>query len=294
MESWLLTVVYASPRENERSDTWIKLLDISRTIQESWLMMGDFNEIMSIDEKKGGAPVDIRRCSVFSDWINDCNLLEVHTIGTKFTWRGPKWNGHDRGFKKLDRVLCNVAWRLKLHEGLAKVIPRGQSDHHPLVVLFEGMPVNGGNRLFRFEAAWITHADFNRMLMYNWGGNYDLIHTLSNLTIQLKEWNRETFGNTFKRKKEILSRLGYSPLYFVCFLQNLVDGEKSDSFNPTRARTWRELPGTVSLQPHSARTWLENPELSDLLSLLARSARLWLEKPELSDLLLLLARCFLA
>jgi hypothetical protein len=33
------------------------LQDISRTIQEPWLMMGDFNEIASTDEKKGGAPV---------------------------------------------------------------------------------------------------------------------------------------------------------------------------------------------------------------------------------------------
>lgn len=95
MYPWLLTVVYASPQENERRDTWIKLHDIASSIQESWLMMGDFNEIASTDEKKGGASVDIKRCSNFSDWINDCNLLKVHTIGTKFTWRGPKCIGHD-------------------------------------------------------------------------------------------------------------------------------------------------------------------------------------------------------
>jgi hypothetical protein len=85
MDPWFLTVVYASPREHERSATWSKLHAISRTIQEPWLMMGDFNEIASINEKKGGVVVDIRRCSLFSDWINDCNLMEVHTIGTKFT-----------------------------------------------------------------------------------------------------------------------------------------------------------------------------------------------------------------
>jgi hypothetical protein len=151
--------------------------------------------------------------------------MEVHTIGTKFTWRGPKWNGHDRVFKKLDRVLCNVAWRLKFHEGLAKVIPRVQSDHHPLVILSEGMPINDGNRPFRFEAAWITHVDFNRLLTNNWEGNYDLIHTLSNLTVQLKEWNREIFGNIFKRKKELLARLNgiqNSPHYgYSSFLDSL-------------------------------------------------------------------------
>jgi hypothetical protein len=30
---------------------------------------------------------------------------------------------------------------------------------------------------------------------------------LSNLTPRLKDWNKDTFGNIFKRKKELLSRL---------------------------------------------------------------------------------------
>jgi len=71
-------------------------------------MMGDFNEIASPDEKKGGTQVDLRICLHFSDWINECNLMDVNTVETKFTWRGPKWNGYGRVFKKLDRVLCNV------------------------------------------------------------------------------------------------------------------------------------------------------------------------------------------
>jgi hypothetical protein len=64
-------------------------------------------------KKKGGTQVDISKCVQFSSWINECNLIKVNIVGTKYTWRGPKWNNHDKVFKKLDRVLCNVAWRLK-------------------------------------------------------------------------------------------------------------------------------------------------------------------------------------
>ncbi|CAJ2630361.1 unnamed protein product [Trifolium pratense] len=146
MDPWLLTVVYASPRDHERNETWQKLHQMATTIQEPWIMMGDFNEIANPDEKKGGAPVDIRKCHNFNDWINDCRLMDVNTAGTKFTWRGPRWNGRDRVFKRLDRILCNVNWRLRFHEGVAKVLPRVQSDHHPIIVQTEGEPVSSRNQ----------------------------------------------------------------------------------------------------------------------------------------------------
>ncbi|CAJ2644330.1 unnamed protein product [Trifolium pratense] len=207
MEPWLLTVIYASPRENERHDTWQLLRHLATSINKPWLVMGDFNEIAYPDEKKGGAPVDVKKCQIFNSWINDCNLLEVTTAGTRFTWRGPKWNGRDRVFKKLDRVLCNVDWRIKYHEGFAKVLPRVQSDHHPIIVSLEGHATSSRNRPFRFEAAWNSHVDFKDFLNSNWEKDTNIVQSLHNLTVQLKKWNKDIFGDIFKRKKEILDRL---------------------------------------------------------------------------------------
>ncbi|CAJ2669285.1 unnamed protein product [Trifolium pratense] len=207
VDPWLLTVVYASPRENERSETWHHIRQLASNITEPWLVMGDFNEIASPDEKKGGVQADIGKCLQFNRWINECNLMEVTTAGTKFTWRGPLWNGRDRVFKKLDRVLCNVSWRLKYHDGFAKVLPRVQSDHHPIIVFYEGEPNEGRNRPFRFEAAWNTHENFKQVLQENWNRGRDLVFLLNNLTDNLKVWNKEVFGNIFKRKKELLARL---------------------------------------------------------------------------------------
>ncbi|GAU39340.1 hypothetical protein TSUD_60910 [Trifolium subterraneum] len=173
MDPWLLTVVYASPREHERR----------------------------------GVQADISNCLQFNRWINECNLMEVTTAGTKFTWRGPQWNGRDRVFKKLDRVLCNVSWRLKFHQGFAKVLPRLQSDHHPIIIILDGETNMGRNRPFRYEAAWATHDNFRQLLQENWIRGRDLVDVLSNLTSNLKVWNKVVFGNIFKRKKELLARL---------------------------------------------------------------------------------------
>ncbi|GAU35182.1 hypothetical protein TSUD_319920 [Trifolium subterraneum] len=207
VDPWLLTVVYASPREQERGETWNKLRQLAANINESWLMVGDFNEIASPEEKKGGVQVDIKKCQQFNSWIYECNLLEVTTAASKFTWRGPKWNERNRIFKKLDRILCNINWRLKYHEGFAKVLPRVQSDHHPIIVFIEGEPNIGRDRPFRFEAAWFCHEKFHSFLKDKWGEERELIHQLYNLTPHLKEWNKDTFDNIFKRKKELLARL---------------------------------------------------------------------------------------
>jgi len=93
------------------------------------------------------------------------------------------------------------------------------------MVMLNGEPYNGGNRPFRFEAAWITHDDFHRLLKDKWGRGFELIHTLNELTPSLKEWNHDTFGNIFKRKRELLARLNgiqNSPNYgYSNFLENI-------------------------------------------------------------------------
>lgn len=81
--SWLLTVVYASPRDNEINETWSNILALHARINEPWLLLGDFNEIASLGEQKGGAPPELQKCLQLARWINDCKLVEV-SIGTKF------------------------------------------------------------------------------------------------------------------------------------------------------------------------------------------------------------------
>ncbi|KAK2451486.1 hypothetical protein P8452_14619 [Trifolium repens] len=83
--SWKFTAVYASPKEELRKDMWLKLSHISQNMSEGWMMAGDFNDIASQDEKKGGASVSLRRCNNFLDNINACNLIDLGAVGPKFT-----------------------------------------------------------------------------------------------------------------------------------------------------------------------------------------------------------------
>ncbi|MCH90293.1 endonuclease/exonuclease/phosphatase family protein [Trifolium medium] len=94
-------------------ELWQKLLNISRNIHGSWPVAGDFNDTVFPDEKKGGAVVSIRKCNIFLNNINACKLMDVGSVGARFTWMGPLYQGQSRIFERLDRALCNDEWRLQ-------------------------------------------------------------------------------------------------------------------------------------------------------------------------------------
>ncbi|CAA7048396.1 unnamed protein product [Microthlaspi erraticum] len=49
-----MTFVYGDPVTENRGKVWDDLVQMSMTRNENWLMVGDFNEIISNREKRGG------------------------------------------------------------------------------------------------------------------------------------------------------------------------------------------------------------------------------------------------
>ncbi|KAI9080605.1 hypothetical protein K1719_037466 [Acacia pycnantha] len=105
------TVVYACPGEQRRGRIWNILQSIASEMVELWLLAGDFNEIKSPLQKKGGGRINEKRCAKFNDCIQECNLIDIEANRPFFTWKGPKWEGLDRVYKRLNRCLCNPQWQ---------------------------------------------------------------------------------------------------------------------------------------------------------------------------------------
>lgn len=79
---WLLSVVYTSPRCNERELLWEKLEAIVAMTNWPWLVTGDFNELLFQEEKRGGNPISPNKSLRFANMINNC---DVHS-GTWVSW----------------------------------------------------------------------------------------------------------------------------------------------------------------------------------------------------------------
>ena len=63
--SWLLSAIYASPRYVERQLLWDNLSMVTGLHSFPWVIVGDFNEMLSGDDKFGGNPVSISRALKF-------------------------------------------------------------------------------------------------------------------------------------------------------------------------------------------------------------------------------------
>ncbi|XP_057744794.1 uncharacterized protein LOC130962625 [Arachis stenosperma] len=176
-------------------------------IEEAQGFAGDFNEIKDSSEKRGGAPTDLRACNAFNNWINNCGLIDLGFIGSRFTWRGPQWEGQERIFKRLDRAMANSSWRNRFHEATVEVLTRMKSDHHPLLITTEKRLNGIRDRPFRFEAMWTMHPDFQNLIETSWNNHHHLNNALDKLKKDLIEWNKSYFGNIFKTKRRIQNRL---------------------------------------------------------------------------------------
>jgi len=165
--SWILTCVYASPQPQTREILWQKLLSLATEIQKPWLLAGDFNKTVSIEERNhGGAEIE-QRCRQFKHWIDNTGLVDLGFSGPKFTWtRG--LTQATRKEARLDRALCITAWRLYFPHGAVCHLIQAGSDHSPLFISTEGFMLPGTlSKPFRFQVAWVSHQQFEEVICTN-------------------------------------------------------------------------------------------------------------------------------
>lgn len=67
-------------------------------------------------------------------------------------------------------------------------------------------PVSHIRRPFCFEAAWIMDSSFENVVHTNWRGS-NLFEHIENFTKAARDWNKNVFGNIFRKKCWIQGRL---------------------------------------------------------------------------------------
>ncbi|XP_060190891.1 uncharacterized protein LOC132620221 [Lycium barbarum] len=103
------TIVYAKTTTKKRKKLWCKLRQNMHKIDGPWVVLGDFNAILSPNEKKGGRPHKISQSMDFITCMDDCGLFDARYSGNTFTWSNGRKKGN-RICKRLDRILYNEEW----------------------------------------------------------------------------------------------------------------------------------------------------------------------------------------
>nr|GEU65775.1 probable LRR receptor-like serine/threonine-protein kinase At1g06840 isoform X2 [Tanacetum cinerariifolium] len=157
----LFVAVYAPHQASCKRVLWEHVSTLIGRWNGETIILGDFNEVCSIDERRGSCfnPSSAR---VFDHFISSSGLVDVKLEGYVFTWSHPSGSK----MSKLDRFLVS--------EGVFSIFPSITAlcldchllDHRPIIL--REVYSDFGPIPFRFYHLWFSLEGFDAMVEQTW------------------------------------------------------------------------------------------------------------------------------
>lgn len=219
VRSWRMSCFYGFPERGRRRDSWNLIRRLSGLDSLPWLILGDFNDLLYVTDKKGENPHPSYLLNGFREVITDCHLLEIDLCGGKFTWE--KSRGSSTWVReKLDRGFASQSWWAKFPLCNLRVVQTSCSDHDPIHLVLLKMDISQKKFRFRFENMWLKEDNFVAEVTEAWQNipSYHLLPKLIEVSSFMARWGR-TFFHKFKEKVRDQKRI----------MDDLVDRTDDDS-----------------------------------------------------------------
>ncbi|XP_043717860.1 uncharacterized protein LOC122665789 [Telopea speciosissima] len=181
-----MSFVYLNCLDVVRTTQFDTLAQFTDFVQNPWLLVGDWNSYLSLEDKQGRRPVSQSQTRELGQLVNTTCLSEIPLIGFPYTWNN-RQIGPNRIEAKLDRFFSNTDWFSLYPRAVVRSEFLASSDHRAIILYTDDFKPSN-KRPLRFEALW----DLQRALKF---------------------WNKNCVGNIFRRIEEIHGIL--STLYQV-------------------------------------------------------------------------------
>ncbi|XP_076934499.1 uncharacterized protein LOC143600808 [Bidens hawaiensis] len=184
--------IYAHNSYLLRRQLWQNLLIHNNFVNnQPWIVMGDFNTIMNLDESTSCASSRDISMVEFKDCIQELEILDLKFTGLQYTWN-QKPKGDSGLMKKLDRIMGNQVFNDIFPGSYVEFQPYRISDHTPAIL---SIPLSKKfcPKPFKFSNVLISHAGFKQVVTAGWNieveGYYmfSLIKKLKNLKKPLRK-----------------------------------------------------------------------------------------------------------
>ncbi|KAL9681842.1 hypothetical protein QQ045_013631 [Rhodiola kirilowii] len=175
-----------------------------------WVVMGDFNEVVSLKEVWGRGGRPNWQMANFRQALEECHLADLGYVGSPFTYSNRR-KGNDEMRGRLDRAVGNSEWMQAHPKGQVHHLNIHVSDHCIIMLVIDSDGEWKRRRPFRFAAMWMDNPEFSDVMIYIWeagrGCSGSWSERLDVCKEKLKAWNSSTFGNVQRRVKSIKDRL---------------------------------------------------------------------------------------
>ena len=82
------------------------------------------------------------------------------------------------------------------------------SDHHPILLQCEGLPMVRGPKPFHFDITWTLHDSYDDVVNQAWdSGEESIASKLHSVRLKSLEFNKNMLGNIFQKKRSLENRL---------------------------------------------------------------------------------------
>ncbi|XP_031116528.1 uncharacterized protein LOC116020187 [Ipomoea triloba] len=168
---WRFTGYYGVPKRHRRQESWSLLRQLSSRCSLPWVVMGDFNDIMHLNEKRGGNPQPVRLIRGFCEAVEESGLKDFAFEGYQYTWErckgSPNWVE-----AKLDRILISDSWGDLFSNARASSITTPKSDHMSLHLQILPPPMPSPRIRHRFENLWLRDAHCWEIMIESWSKSH--------------------------------------------------------------------------------------------------------------------------
>nr|XP_027096078.1 uncharacterized protein LOC113715975 [Coffea arabica] len=200
----IFSFVHAKCTAHERVQLWNSLI-VDKPKQSAWFIVGDFNVIVSAEEKKGGMPFRPEEGWDFLDFMSQAGIFYVGYSGSRFTWCNNR-HGRVHIWKRLDRLLMNQSASSLGLKFSVQHLCRDPSDHAPLL-LSAVTNLDDKPKPFRFMNFWTSKPELLDVIKCQWNRRFSgpllniFAQKLRKVKAALRIWSRNVFGDIFESVK---------------------------------------------------------------------------------------------
>ena len=211
MDAWRFTGFYRELEVSNREDAWSMLHMLKSKPHLPWCCMSDFNELLHMEEKRGGRLRPHAQMQAFRDTLDFCGFMDLGFTGPEFTSHSRR-HGH-LVWECLDRGVANYDWLSKFLATTVRHLHCYSSDHRPI-----SLSLNPNNeaqrwsrRSFKFEEMCLADSGCSDTVLRAWQADqqgtpmFKVTKKLKKCKKMLKSWSKEHFGSVksqIAKKKE--------------------------------------------------------------------------------------------